>query len=338
MIFRFFSFYFANPDIVYAVEASDMADMAEKLIEANDWQDVIKVIKGKIEDIELPEKVDVIVSEPIGFLLVHERMLESYILAREKFLNVKTDKTQQMYPARGTIRALPFTDWQLYHELISKSHFWKMQQFFGVDLTALEGHALSQLFSQPVIGYFDPSQLIADERDIASHEVDFRTASVADDLAYIEMKFRYRITKTSLMHGLGCWFDVDFLGSQNTVVLTTSPKAPGTHWYQIRLLLSQPLAVNVGQYVSGVLKMKVNSKFSYDLTLQAEVEGTREPINSINHIALHDPYYHYLNTPTSNQGPNWETHNAHYGTNFGNTQGSHLGSTEVDESVSSENE
>lgn len=31
---------------------------------------IIKVLKGKVEDIELPEKVDVIVSEPIGFLLV----------------------------------------------------------------------------------------------------------------------------------------------------------------------------------------------------------------------------------------------------------------------------
>lgn len=31
---------------------------------------IIKVVKGKVEEIELPEKVDVIVSEPIGFLLV----------------------------------------------------------------------------------------------------------------------------------------------------------------------------------------------------------------------------------------------------------------------------
>lgn len=42
--------------------------------------------KGKIEEISLPEKVDIIVSEPIGFLLVHERMLESYITARDRFL------------------------------------------------------------------------------------------------------------------------------------------------------------------------------------------------------------------------------------------------------------
>jgi histone-arginine methyltransferase CARM1 len=33
-------------------------------------------------------QVDVIISEPIGFLLVHERMLETYAVARERFLKV----------------------------------------------------------------------------------------------------------------------------------------------------------------------------------------------------------------------------------------------------------
>ena len=37
------------------------------------------------------------------------------------------------------------------------------------------------------------------------------------------------------MHGLGCWFDVDFLGSQAHVTLTTSPESAGTHWYQVRI-------------------------------------------------------------------------------------------------------
>lgn len=39
-----------------------------------------------VEEMELPEKVDIIISEPIGFLLVHERMLETYVLARERWV------------------------------------------------------------------------------------------------------------------------------------------------------------------------------------------------------------------------------------------------------------
>ena len=38
--------------------------------------DRITVLKGKVEEVDVPEKVDVIISEPMGFLLVHERMLE----------------------------------------------------------------------------------------------------------------------------------------------------------------------------------------------------------------------------------------------------------------------
>lgn len=76
------------------------------------------------------------------------------------------------------------------------------------------------------------------------------------------------------MHGLGCWFDIAFQGTAATVVLSTSPGSPGTHWYQCRLLLPEPIAVNRGQVVSGSLAFKANEHFSYDLTLTARLEGT----------------------------------------------------------------
>ncbi|ENN73952.1 hypothetical protein YQE_09454, partial [Dendroctonus ponderosae] len=37
---------------------------------------------GKIEEVELPEKVDIIISEPMGYMLYNERMLESYLNAK----------------------------------------------------------------------------------------------------------------------------------------------------------------------------------------------------------------------------------------------------------------
>lgn len=46
----------------------------------------IEVIHGKVEDIELPEKVDLIISEWMGFYLLHEAMLDSVLVARDKFL------------------------------------------------------------------------------------------------------------------------------------------------------------------------------------------------------------------------------------------------------------
>ena len=44
--------------------------------------DRITVISGKIEEIELPEMVDVIISEPMGYMLFNERMLETFLHAK----------------------------------------------------------------------------------------------------------------------------------------------------------------------------------------------------------------------------------------------------------------
>ncbi len=49
--------------------------------------DKIKVLHSKIEDLNLHgEKVDILISEPMGTLLVNERMLETYVYARDHFL------------------------------------------------------------------------------------------------------------------------------------------------------------------------------------------------------------------------------------------------------------
>ena len=46
----------------------------------------MEVIHSRLEELDLPAKVDVLVSEPMGTLLVNERMLETYLYARDHFL------------------------------------------------------------------------------------------------------------------------------------------------------------------------------------------------------------------------------------------------------------
>lgn len=48
---------------------------------------VITVLKGKIEEIELPVAgVDIIISEWMGYFLVYENMLDTVLYARDKWL------------------------------------------------------------------------------------------------------------------------------------------------------------------------------------------------------------------------------------------------------------
>lgn len=50
-------------------------------------KDIITIINGKVEEIDLPvEKVDIIISEWMGYCLLFESMLDTVIYARDKWL------------------------------------------------------------------------------------------------------------------------------------------------------------------------------------------------------------------------------------------------------------
>jgi protein arginine N-methyltransferase 1 len=71
---------------VYAVERTPIAALAEQLAVANDVAGIVTVMQGDVMDIELPEKVDVIVSEWLGGFGIDEGMLAPVIAARELWL------------------------------------------------------------------------------------------------------------------------------------------------------------------------------------------------------------------------------------------------------------
>ena len=73
---------------VFAVEASGMAAVLRELVALNDPEGVIEVVEGRAEEVEVGAKVDVLVSEWMGFYLLHESMLDSVILARDRHLQV----------------------------------------------------------------------------------------------------------------------------------------------------------------------------------------------------------------------------------------------------------
>ncbi len=79
------------------------------------------------------------------------------------------------------------------------------------------------------------------------------------------------------MHGLGCWFDAYFLGSQHMVILSTSPASAATHWYQTRLLLRTPLGVNPGQTILGNLSLNANKEQTVDVSLKFVIPELKAP-------------------------------------------------------------
>ena len=208
---------------VYALEASGVASRARALLEGNGLGDRVTVLQCRVEDAELPERADVIISEPMGFMLIHERMLESYICARQRFLK----PGGKMFPARGDIKLCPFTDGALHAEQLAKVAFWDATDFFGMDLTPLAAAAAADHFAQPVVGYVDPACLLGEA--VATHRLDFE-ADAPEALQRREVPVELPSARAAMCHGLVAWFDVDFLGSAAHVTLSTGPKSPGTHW------------------------------------------------------------------------------------------------------------
>lgn len=276
---------------VYAVEASEMAEYARKLVSGNPlFGQRITIVKGKVEEVELPEKADILISEPMGTLLVNERMLESYVIARDRFLA----PNGKMFPSLGRIHMAPFSDEYLYVEIANKALFWQQQNFYGVDLTPLYGSAFQGYFSQPVVDAFDPRILVSPP---VFHPLDF-TCIKEEELYEMDIPLNFVASVGTRVHGLACWFDVLFNGSSVQRWLTTAPGAPTTHWYQLRCVLAQPLYVMAGQEITGRLRLAAHSAQSYTiyLTMSAKMWGAGADQGGIIQtssckLELKEPYY-----------------------------------------------
>ena len=66
---------------------SGIVEQAREIVKKNGFEDKVTLIRGKIEEITLPvPKVDIIISEWMGYCLFYESMLDSVLFARDKWL------------------------------------------------------------------------------------------------------------------------------------------------------------------------------------------------------------------------------------------------------------
>lgn len=66
---------------------STIIEKAREIVEVNGMSDKITLLQGKMEEVELPfPKVDIIISEWMGYFLLYESMLDTVLYARDKYL------------------------------------------------------------------------------------------------------------------------------------------------------------------------------------------------------------------------------------------------------------
>ncbi|CAD6340351.1 unnamed protein product [Miscanthus lutarioriparius] len=268
---------------VFAVEATNMAEHARELARANGVADIVEVIQGTVEDVELPEKVDVIISEWMGYFLLRESMFDSVICARDRWL--KPDGV--MYPSHARMWLAPIRtglgdkkredfdiamdDWSLFVQ--------DTQTYYGVNMNALTKAYRAEhekyYLKSSMWNNLHPNQVIGQPAVIK--EIDCLTATV-DEIREVRAQVTMSIRMEARLSALAGWFDVHFRGSaQNPGVeeieLTTAPdEHGGTHWGQQVFLLTPPLSVNKGDNVNISFSM-VRSKENHRLM---DMEFTNE--------------------------------------------------------------
>eukprot|EP00667_Euglena_gracilis_P003709 EG_transcript_3717 len=218
---------------VYAIEASAMANTAEKIIAHNHWSHVIEVVKGKVEEVEVPELADVIISEPLGFWLFNEQMIQSYVAARDRWLR----PGGKMFPCRSTFFIAPCYVPETRKAILSKASTWQAKQnFYGLDFTCAEADCRLQHLERMIVDQVFPSQVVAPP---TAANVDFMTISVQElnDMGYA---FAWEAPHNVLWDAVGLWYDTFFVGSGGTVCLSTRPNERLTCWYQTLCLLPEP--------------------------------------------------------------------------------------------------
>lgn len=248
---------------VIAVDNSGIIDTARQIIADNGLGSQIRCLKGKIEEVQLPyEKVDIIVSEWMGYCLLYESMLDSVIFARDKYLAADG----LMVPSHATIKVTSLIDSEL---KVSHIDFWK--DVYGFDMQAMLGRA----HEEAVVKVVDPDELGGDGVTLALLDLHKTTVENLD----VEAKFELPPSKREgLLEGFVLWFDIFFTRSRfvdmdvhklnataftmnGTTVLTTSPHIDPTHWQQSTCLIQDPQdRIDPTSCVSGAVSFSKRKK------------------------------------------------------------------------------
>ncbi|KAH9484910.1 type I protein arginine N-methyltransferase Rmt1 [Psilocybe cubensis] len=247
---------------VVGIDMSNIIDQAQKIIEANGFKDTITLVKGKLEETELPIKeFDIIISEWMGYFLLYESMLDTVLDARDKYLK----KGGLIFPDTATLYLAAIED-QEYKE--EKINFW--DNVYGFDYSCIKDIALRE----PLVDTVELKAVVTNPC-LVKH-IDLLTAK-KEDLTF-ETDFTLTCTRDDYVHAFLAWFDISFECTHKKVKFSTGPQAQYTHWKQTVFYTPSSMTVHSGDEIKGRLQCAPNARNNRDLdiTIAYKAEGDEE--------------------------------------------------------------
>jgi len=236
---------------VFGLDASDIADQAKQIVKDNNLDHIVTIIKGKAEEVELPvPKVDIIISEWMGYCLLYEAMLNTVLFCRDKWLAeggiLLPDKAVMM------MEAIEDAD---YKE--DKINFW--DNVYGFNMSCIKQQAISE----PLVDVVDSKQVMSSTARLLTLDI---AAIKVEDLAF-KVPFRLTATRDDFVHAFVVSFDIEFSKCHKKVVFSTGPHAQYTHWKQTVFYLNDVLSIKKGEEIRGEFSCKPGEKNPRDLDI-----------------------------------------------------------------------
>eukprot|EP00127_Corallochytrium_limacisporum_P001379 Clim_evm1s55 gene=Clim_evmTU1s55 len=244
---------------VYGVDMARIITKAREIVSLNGFEDKVTLIQGKVEEIQLPvEKVDIIISEWMGYALFYESMLDTVLYARDKWLA----DDGLLYPSSCRLYFSAIEDAE-YKE--SKIEWW--DNVYGFDYSPLK----QQVLQEPLVDVVDSNQVCTDQDMI--FECDIHKVK-KEDLSFT-VPWKLTAKRNDYIHAWVLYFDTWFNDCHKPIFFTTSPHYTDTHWKQTVFYMPEVLTIRKGETVSGTLECKPNEKNHRDLdfTISYEFEG-----------------------------------------------------------------
>ncbi|KAG1714212.1 Protein arginine N-methyltransferase 3 [Nymphon striatum] len=226
----------------------------------NGFHEKINLIKGRLENITLPQpKVDIIVSEWMGYFLLFECMLETIIYARDKYLA----HGGLILPDKFTIFLAGASDLAFYSKNVL---LWK--NVYGYKMTCMK----KELLQEACIETVKEENIVTS--CCAIKTIDMYTCNVCD--IEFTSNFELEITQNKPITSIIGYFDTLFEENLNTrVKFSTSPRDSSTHWKQTVFVLPEPIEKLIGEKVIGRIKCKRQVKDSRSLIVTLTLDGTK---------------------------------------------------------------
>jgi SAM-dependent methyltransferase len=230
---------------VYLVEPEPVVQIAKEIARANGLVDRIVVLEGTIEEVELPEQVDLIISVFTGNLLYSEDLLPSLFHARDRYLK----PGGHLIPDFAELLLAPVSAPDLHAKNIG---CWS-EPHLGLDFSA------GRRFASNEILWLNREELKA--KRLAAGGVISALDLMAANQADCKGDMRCHIEKSGLCHGLLGWTRIR-LGDQ---WLSTDPSSPEVHWSPAVLPLDPPLTLEAGEEIGISLQRPAHGDWTWTI-------------------------------------------------------------------------